>query len=239
MKQFTFLFFLVLSPSVGLAWESLSTGLDYRVLSVGDQKAPVHLLRIDPKKYRFELLQARDHGKPRQFLVDMIGKQPVLAAINASFFDSENKPMGLLIRDGQELNSLRRAAWGIFQVVKGRPSIIHTTTYKPSKQRSLAIQSGPRLLIRGALPRFKAAIPKRRSGVCTTSRREVIIAVASPTPITLEEFAKSLQPYCRNALNFDGGSSTQFYLNVGDKKLLMEGFEPVPNALAITDSSIR
>ncbi len=214
-------------------WQLLESGLEYRLVTVGEANNELHLLRVNPKTHRFDLLRAAEQGAKRQSLKKLIGARPVRAAINASFFDTDGNEMGLVVKGGRAINPVRRAAWGIFQIVNGRPSIVHTRQNRPSKSRSLAIQTGPRLLIDGNIPKFKNDVPRRRSGVCITPKGRVIIAAATPGSITMHAFARALKPYCSNALNFDGGSSTQFYLNAGDKKILMEGYERVPNALAV------
>jgi uncharacterized protein YigE (DUF2233 family) len=227
-----FFFSIILGPKAW-AWETLHEGLWYRALRVSESEATVHLLRVDLKTHRLDILQASDNGAPRQLIKELIGTKPVVAAINASFFDSHGKAMGLLIRRGKEQSPLRRVAWGIFQIISGHPSIIHTRRYKSSSRLEIAIQSGPRLVIGDRIPQFKQEVPARRSGICVTPKKRVILAVASPMPLALNQFAKELKPYCQTALNFDGGASTQFYLKTEKKELMIPGSSPIPNALVV------
>jgi uncharacterized protein YigE (DUF2233 family) len=215
------------------AWDSLQDGLWYRVETVNEHGAETHLLKIDLESYRLDILRAERHGVKRQTILEITGNHPIVAAVNASFFDLDGNELGLVVKNGQELSPLRRAAWGIFQIISGNPSIIHTREFDPKRRPSLAIQSGPRLLVSGVIPKFKRDVPSRRSGICVAPKKRVILAVATHMPITLNEFARSLKPHCKSALNLDGGSSTQFYLKAGKKELLFPGLQPVPNVLVV------
>ncbi len=227
----------LIGAATAQAWQTLESHLSYQQI-VPAPEAQVHLLKFSPKHYDLDILRAADHGKTRAHLAELKGVHPIIAAINASFFTPAGSGMGLLVRKGVQLRALRKAAWGVFFLKGKRPRIIHTRDYHAGLKPDLAIQSGPRLVIKGKTPQFKAAIPKRRSGICVTSKKEVILAVAAPVPITLQEFAQSLQPHCQDALNFDGGRSTQFYLQAGDKQLSFAGRVPVPNFLIVTPKVI-
>lgn len=220
-------------------WQQIAPGLYYDQQSIEGSQSSLHLLKIRLKQNRLGLLRAADSprfgveagdGKRRARLKTLMANSPALAAINASFFTPEGQAMGLVIQNGVTLNPLRQTAWGIFQLVVGRPSIIHTSQYKSEAKRSLAIQSGPRLVIRGKTPQFRDSSIAPRSGVCVTKQGQVILA-ATHALITLQQFANALKAHCPNALNLDGGSSTQMYVKPID--LYLQGGEPVPNALAV------
>lgn len=210
-------------------WQDLSDGL--RFLSTATpEEAVVYLVEVDPSKLRLELLTPRDRESGRLPLRQLIAGRGVVAAVNASFFAEDGRAMGLVIVDGHALNPLRQTNWGIFQIIAGQPSIIHSRDYRADPQRSLAVQTGPRLVIAGQVPNFKDTAIAPRSAVCLTPEQRVILA-ATPGLITLEQWAQTLKPYCVNALNLDGGSSTQFYVKAKD--LYLPGGAPIPNALAV------
>ncbi len=229
---FVFLFCLPLSLTAG-NWRPLTKGLAFRDLALSAEQGTIQLLKIDLAHYRLGLLQASGQPPGRAFLDQMVIGTKAVAAMNASFFDVDGKAMGLTIDNSQEKSSLRRTSWGVFQIIDGTPSIIHTRNYRKNGRRSLAIQTGPRLVIAGKTPSFQQQRPARRSAICITPQKEVVWAVAYEIPITLASFAQALKPHCRDALNLDGGSSTQFYLKTEKLTKKLPGREPIPNALAI------
>jgi uncharacterized protein YigE (DUF2233 family) len=221
-------------------WRSVGQGLAYLKFDTQDFRS-VHLLKVDLKLNSLRLLFPKNETQVRATLKEHVSDTKAIAAINASFFDQEGHAMGLLIDHGKERNSLRNTGWGIFQLIDGIPSIIHTRDYRASSKRSFAVQSGPRLLVKNVISKFKGNDQARRSAICVTADKKIILAVVNPSTVSLEQFAKVLQDHCTDALNFDGGSSTQFYLKTDKASLYLPGREPIPNSLAVfpTDSSTR
>lgn len=213
------------------SWQELEKGLSYRTIKVAPSDTTLHLVKIDLKKFRLDWLLAPKGT--RQYLTKLLEQGDAVVAINASFFDPQGRAMGLVIKDGKIINPLRKTSWGVFQINQDKPRILHTSDYRPSASTHFALQAGPRLIINGSIPTFKDALPSRRSALCVTPKKEVIIAVTYPGFLSLQELATGLKSFCKDALNLDGGSSTQFYLKTKKLQKDFPGLEPVPNALAV------
>lgn len=224
------LFLLLLAPANAFAdWKNLAPGLDYQSWA-----SPVaHAFRIDLDHYRLDLLTGRDFQGPHT-AQEFRQASKALLTVNGGFFDESFRPLGLIQRRGKTEQSLRDTGWGVFQITGGdfpAASIKHRKDFRSSGV-DLALQVGPRLVVDGKIQKFQENGPHRRSAVGVTSEGRVILAV-SETAIDLAVWAKLLQPECVQALNLDGGGSTQ--LSVRTQKLSLDvlGFTSVANALGV------
>jgi uncharacterized protein YigE (DUF2233 family) len=190
-----------------------------------------HVFRIDPARFRIGLLTAADFTEKALAAGDYRARGGAVLAVNGGFFDETLRPLGLLYREGRVLNPLRNAAWGVFSVGPGGPRIVHRNDWNP-KGAGVALQAGPRLVVDGQTQTFKETGPDRRSAVGVTADGKVVIAVAEKA-VLLAEWAEFLGKDCPNALNLDGGSSTQLDARIGDWSLAVEGLTAVPDALAV------
>jgi len=151
--------------------------------------------------------------------------------VNGGFFDAAFQGLGLIVRDGKVVQPVRSSAWGIFAVTEKEAGILHRKDWK-AKGVKAALQVGPRLVVDGEVQHFKEAGPSRRSAVGITPEGQVEIAVAEK-PMLLAEWAAFLGKDCPNALNLDGGGSTQISVHSGGFDVNVEGYTAVPNALGI------
>ena len=224
--KYVLIFFLLFPLPLNAEWKGLEPGLDYQKLNPS-----AHLFRIQPKQFHLDILLASDYSASALTAEDYKLKSHALLVINGGFFDELFHSLGLLHRKGQTLRPLRNSLWGIFLIGTNGPSIIHSNVWRP-EGASLAIQAGPRLLVDGVIPVFKESGPARRSAVGITKEGWVIIA-ATDSPMTLGEWAKTLQSDCIQALNLDGGGSTQISATLPILNLNIPGITAVPNALGI------
>jgi hypothetical protein len=102
----------------------------------------------------------------------------------------------------------------------------------------LVVQGMPRLVIGGAIPRLK---PQRaaRTAICVAGAHVVLLVTTSrPDATELARFLAAAAADggigCEEALNLDGGGSTQLVANWGGFGAQIEGAWPVPNALVVT-----
>ncbi len=211
-------------------WKALQEGFDYQ--RVGE--ASGHFFRIDPKKYRIDLLLAADSGASALTAERYRERSGALLAINGGYFDEAFRSLGLLVRQSRLLNPLRNTSWGIF-FLGGKsgtePAILHRRDWKPEGVRT-AIQVGPRLVIDGSVASLKDSTAHRRSAIGITSEGMVLIALSDES-VTLRKWAELLQKECRQALNLDGGGSSQISVNLPNFSLNLEGLTGVPNAIAV------
>lgn len=151
------------------------------------------------------------------------GAQRVQFAMNAGMFDAAGRPIGLYIESGRQLKPLNtRSGPGNFHLLpNGVFSVdaegdVHVETATDFAARggtaSLATQSGPMLLISGALhPAIDEDGPSRliRNGVGVRGAR-LAIFVISNDPVSFGRLARFFRDDlgCRDALFLDGSVSS-------------------------------
>jgi uncharacterized protein YigE (DUF2233 family) len=143
-------------------------------------------------------------------------------AMNAGMYDQQGRPIGLYVAGGEERHSINRRTGpgnfhmlpnGIFEVAAdGRVAIQRSADYHPRPPPRWATQSGPMLVIDGALhPAIQA------NGDSLHIRNAVGVAdeniawfVISDGPVSFGRLARLLRDGlgCRNALYFDGAVSS-------------------------------
>jgi uncharacterized protein YigE (DUF2233 family) len=140
-------------------------------------------------------------------------------------FDSNLKPVGLYVEQGQELvhantkpgkGNFHMKPNGIFYISAGKAAVAETQAFlKQRPPADLATQSGPMLVMDGRLhPRFKRGSTslKLRTGVGVRADSKVIFAI-SQEAVSFDSFARLFRDgqKCPNALFLDGGSASSLY----------------------------
>ncbi len=225
-----------------LRFERLADGLERRTLrwappGSGQSAVVVHAFRVDPKRFRFRVVRASD-GK-RDTVHAIARKADLVLAVNASFFDPKGRPLGLLVDRGRELQRLRKVDWGVFYTTSGGGAgIVHRRDFEAPEGIDAAVQSGPRLVVGGKPLDLKPQIA-RRTAVCVDTSGRVLLLV-SESGMLLEDLAALLaRPTgegglgCRDALNLDGGASTQATLLMPGSIWDLYGGSAVPVVLGI------
>ncbi len=222
------------------AWREVAPGFAYRRLriaasSLGD-KALLHVVRVDPGRYRVRLIDAS--ADQTATAREMAGGRKALAVVNGGFFDPDLRPLGLRVTAGRQLRALRRADWGVFLIRDGRPAIVHTRDYRPEGV-SEAVQCGPRLVVDGHITRLKQQ-SARRACVAIDGAGRVLLAVTEGADVDATHLARALSAPAtagglgvRQALNLDGGPSAQLYAAVGRFNVDLRGTWGVPDGLGV------
>lgn len=224
------------------SWQSLSDGLEYVKLQVG-AGAPsgvIHAFRIDPQFYQLKLAFLRDSDLPSATVANLAKTNHAVIATNGGFFSPDLRPLGLRINQGEQKNPLKGTTWwGVFLIKDGKAEIVSQKNYKFDKSIEFAIQSGPRLLTNGKIPTLKGGLDNR-TALCITHDQKIILLATENLPISTYDLAKVLrQPSekgglgCFNALNLDGGSSTQLYAQINKFRLQVSGFTFVSDAVLV------
>lgn len=172
-------------------------------------------------------------------------KTGAMAAINGGFFTPSGQSLGLRMSRRREKAALRAAEWGVFYVRRGSARILHTTDWKKRAQTRRAqgvlvadeaIQCGPRLVVAGQTVKLKPQWA-RRTGIGLQSDGKVIVAI-SEAEMSFQAWAalwaspRGLD--CRDALNLDGGGSTQISVAAAASQgVEVGGLWPVPDAVVI------
>jgi uncharacterized protein YigE (DUF2233 family) len=143
-------------------------------------------------------------------------------AMNAGMYDRAGRPIGLYIEGGRQRRALntRNAGGnfhlkpnGVFSVdAEGRVAVTPSERYRPNSEISWATQSGPMLVIEGALhPKFSenGTSLHVRNGVGVADPNTAWFAI-SDEPVSFGRFARLFRDRlgCRNALFLDGAVSS-------------------------------
>lgn len=227
-----------------LEWRELRPGVllsEYRLRSTDAVFATrLILVKMLPRQVRFHVIQVlENYGTDLQSMTRSVGG---LVGINANFFDESHQPLGLVIASGRQLHGVQRGGstlTGVFQIKNGLPSIVHRDDFE-SKGVDLAVQAGPRLIANGRpLPLRSDQESSRRSGVAVTEDGAVLFfaTVLRFPGASFDEVVTILldpQLKVRDALNFDGGGSSQLFIEKTPKnpdEIFVHGGDTVPVGL--------
>lgn len=210
-------------------------------LTVSDDasRAEVYLVYFTPAEIRFETVTNLD-GKIRG-VQDAVVSRGGFGGINGGYFEANLDPLGLLISNNRVLHPLQKAKLlsGIFFVRNGRPELTRMLEFPGVKGVQQAIQCGPFLVDGGrvvpGLNDLRVA-PRTFVFTCGTS----LWGFGICRSVTLKEIGEILahakvipeHPIIR-ALNFDGGSSTAFYVKLEGRVIFSEGRSVVSNYLVV------
>ena len=82
-------------------WRVLEPGLSWRtIVPHGDELAQLNVLRIDPARFRFRAVYRP--GEPLSLAGWQAQETDAIALINANFFDTQSRALGMVISDGQK-----------------------------------------------------------------------------------------------------------------------------------------
>lgn len=240
---FYLLFFLVslLTPFCSYSagnWQKLSSGIEYQDLA-GRLLAPwshIYAFRIDLKKNKLAIVSAKSLAL-KNASADQFGEHSqALLSINGGFFDHQFNPLGLRINDKKLENPLKRISWwGIFYVKNNNAYISSMNRFHHDDDIDFAMQSGPRLLIKKKIPSLKPGLADR-SALGITADGKVIILVSTNAAMSTNKLAHLLKApplSCTDAINLDGGSSSQLYAHIGSFLLNVHSFSNVSDAIIV------
>jgi uncharacterized protein YigE (DUF2233 family) len=229
-------------------FETVAPGVEYRQVKLA-QPRPLIIsqLRCDPKQVRFSLLLASDRkGKSRMARAEeMVKKFQLTAVINCSYFDEQEQLLGYHERLGHVLNSevASGGVFGGFFYWDGRRAGLKARDESRPSRVPVLFQAGPRLVWEGEpIPGLEKTELAARSGVSIDGEgRVTMFAMGLTSLTTLAELPDLLRApvdrgglASRRALNFDGGSSTQFSLASKKRTFSLPGLAPVPAFLGVS-----
>jgi uncharacterized protein YigE (DUF2233 family) len=194
------------------------------------ERAAYTVCEVDLRRHTIGLYWNRPDGIPYAYLSalprNLDGAGKLLFGTNAGMFDSNLKPVGLYVEQGEELvhantksakGNFHMKPNGIFYTSAGNAVVAETQAFlKERPHADLATQSGPMLVMNGRLhPRFKRGSTslKLRTGVGVRADGEVIFAI-SQDAVSFESFARLFRDgqTCPNALFLDGGSASSAFV---------------------------
>lgn len=229
---------LFLAKVWALDYHSLEKGLDYASLQT-ENGTKIHVLKVDLTRFQAKVLDARDLKSQTLAVKTLAEKSKALAAINANFFDGEGKPLGLVLQNGKLKNPPKKVSWWASLLLKDDSIQIEKNVgAEQSLKFQNGVQAGPRLVVNGKTLKLKEEFsPKSAVGI---DRQGKLVLIATEGGIEINQFAGWLAKREKaggagmwQALNLDGGSSTQFFAKAGDLDLWVSGLAKVPVALGI------
>jgi len=230
---------LILGSQNGFAaWKPLEPGIEYQDLApkLLQDWSHLHAFKIDPKRHTLKFIQQAETEKTFPTIVQYANRHSGNLTFNGGFFDDKLHPLGLRISNYQTLNLLKPISWwGIFYLRKQQAKIQAAKSFHPQKDIEFAVQSGPRLLISGKSPRLHPGFAER-TALCILPNHEIVVVISQYFPLSLQQLADILKASplgCQDALNLDGGSSTQFLANFSGFHRHMPGLASVADAIAV------
>lgn len=236
---FACVIFFSMNVNAAVLWKSLLPGLQEASWSGKDSMGnnfTLELFKIDPKQFKLQLVQASDYSLPKISAKEMVNKTGGLLAVNAGFFDTQSKSMGLLVRDGSVLNPLRPVSWwGIFSYDKNSGARVDKLDdFQPKSSTEIAVQVGPRLIDDGHIMPLKKN-DSQKTFIGITPDNQLIIGVTDMSAVDAADLANTLfkEFQLKEALNFDGGGSTQLYAKIGRYEKEVFGVTSVANGVVV------
>ena len=234
-----FLLFLWTNLALAHAWKNLAPGIEY--IDLADRNlvpwSHIHVFKINLKQQTLDIVTAQELSKEYASVKDFATYSNAVIAINGGFFDTEYKPLGLRIGHHHQYSRLKSISWwGVFYITNNKPHLSNYSYYKAHRNNiDFAIQSGPRLLIDGKSPKLKPGIAER-TALGITENEEVILLVTERSAMTTAALAtlmKSAPLFCDQALNLDGGSSSQIYAQLGLLSINTHALSNVSDAVVV------
>lgn len=221
------------------AWHPIAPGIEYHKLE-GNSLIPwsaIHVLRIDLRQTTLALRTAKNIGLQKASAREYVENTEAVAAINGGFFDNLYQPLGLRINQRHQLTPFKNISWwSVFYIHHHKAYIKSASTFHFRKDIDVAIQSGPRLLVNRRVPPNLKPGHAERSAVGITQDGRLILVVTERNLLTTTELAHIMRSpplNCHQAINLDGGSSSQLYIKTADFSLNVPGFSPVSDAIVI------
>ncbi|CAM2982278.1 phosphodiester glycosidase family protein [Legionella worsleiensis] len=219
-------------------WQELTSGIEYQDIAGGllSPWSHIHVFRIDLNQNQLALVNAKSLSLKNASADQFAQHSNALLSINGGFFDHEFKPLGLRINNKKQENPLKQISWwGIFYIKNNIPHITHINHFNADQHVQFAIQSGPRLLINGQIPKLKPGVAER-TALGITKEGKVIVLVSTNSAMSTKELAQLLKApplSCTDAINLDGGSSSQLFAHIDTFQLNVHGFSNVSDAIIV------
>ena len=224
-------------------WKELAPGIEYQDLSPSILSfwSHIHAFRINLKNNQLDLIMAHDLSQRLASVSEFAKHSNALIAINGGFFDQNDNPLGLRIGHQQQYSPVKGISWwGIFYIKQHKAYLTNVHAFHPEKLIDFAIQSGPRLLVNGKRLSLKQGYSER-TALGITKNGQVIILVTDNAPMSttmLAELMREPPLNCKNALNLDGGGSSQLSAHIGDFNLSAKGFANISDSIIVKPYTI-
>jgi len=232
------------AKNLAVRWQSLEKGIDYRqiILSKTYPYPKIHAFKINLSRYELKLIRAPQKNSQGISIKESALPTPAILAVNGGFFTPEFSPIGLRISQSQLYHPIKRSGWlSIFWIKQevAKISSFNEFLRLRNMRPDFAIQAGPRLLINKSIPRLKKGLDERVALGINDQNQVILIATenASLSTETLAEwFLKSESDgglACHDALNLDGGQSTQLFVRTAKLNFSVRNLSQVADGIIV------
>ena len=236
--KFIALFTIFFINSCFAQWKNVAPGIAYQDLAPFYLKkwSHIHTFKIDLNLQKLKLVRHNDLEQKFPSIEQYAESNQAPLAINGGFFDNNQKPLGLRVSDYKISNTFKSISWwGVFSIKNLSAAITSARLFQSNKEIEFAIQAGPRLVINRHIPSLRPGYAER-TALCVISPHEIAIIITQYFPISLSQLAKLLIDQslnCQDALNLDGGSSTQLFAKFSNFFIHMPGLASVSDAIVV------
>lgn len=216
---------VALAAPLPLSWESLSPGLEearFQMPGSSILSPSFVIVRAAPQHFTLRVIRAAEFGWKRSTVRSLCRASGASVCLNSNFFDEQGKPLGLIISRGilyQKTHNGGGTLTGVLYAASDRVGISHRSSFSPQGVLE-ATQAGPRLISEGApvVGLKSSSSASSLSIVCIDTEQRLLFIRVSLAMFggSLEEIQKTLlrpELGCREALNFDGGGSSQLFIS--------------------------
>lgn len=229
--KIAFLVFILFSPFAHATWTDVSVGMSYQKIKLpfDDKTVTLHAVKVNPRLVTVKPILI---GRPMT-AKKMLVKSGAALVVNANFFDVNNQTLGLVVVDRVTKNPFKKISWwGVLCVNQSIVTILKGSDYRDGTCEQ-AVQVGPRLVVNG-VPSVLKEESTRKTAVGINGKGELVFVVTEErlpirklaTLFTSPESQGGLG--CANALNFDGGSSSEMAVKINTFTLNVESFINFP-----------
>lgn len=218
-------------------WLDLAEGLQWRKLRPnGDELAQLIVVRINPQEYRFRVIYRPGQPLSLSGWRELAGDASVI--VNANFFDTSYKALGLVVSDGASHGSAYQNRGGSFLIRNSEAVVIanRSESLPDVDEIEQAAQGFPLLVEQGRQAYFRTTGGERtrRTLIGIDQRGNVLIMVAPFLGLSLADLSAYLpltDLEIDAAVNLDGGGSTLIALP--GAHYFQPSLDPVPMILAV------
>jgi exopolysaccharide biosynthesis protein len=236
-----------------VTWSEIKGGLDSARVTLHHGtvfSSSIVLVRAAHTRYAIRAIRASQFGWQRASVKALCKAAGAVACINSNFFDEQGRALGLVMSRGIIHSKIHQGGGtltGILYSTDKGVGIAHRSSFSFNGVVE-AVQAGPRLIANGAaVEGLKESSPSSNlSGVCLDAQSRILLF-----RVTSGVFGGSLHSLqktlllpgigCTEALNFDGGGSSQLFVSGEatrpDAEESLTGEDDVPVALGLFEST--
>jgi exopolysaccharide biosynthesis protein len=213
------------SSSPEIAWQPLSDGLEqthFQLPSSTLLSSSVVAVRASLDRFSMRVIRATEYGSKKASVKEMCRSSGASVCINSNFFDEQGKPLGVVISRGiqhQKVHQGGGTLTGVLFATADKIGVAHRSSFNAEKVIE-ATQAGPRLISEGApvVGVKDSSNPTNLSIACVDRESRLVLLRVSLAMFgsSLKELQRVLlrpEMGCWEALNFDGGGSSQMYIS--------------------------